>query len=108
MKLHLSSIAANVSAMGVAITVRNVPDEVRDELAARAARAGKSLQEYLRGMLIDSAARPPVADVIARARARVDATEYEPMQSRSSPRVTPTGGEHPRRLRRFGADCATA
>jgi plasmid stability protein len=74
MKLHLSSIAANVSAMGVAITVRNVPDEVRDELAARAARAGKSLQEYLRGMLIDSAARPPVADVIARARARVDAT----------------------------------
>lgn len=60
--------------MSVAITVRDVPDEVRDELAARAARAGKSLQEYLRGMLIESAARPPVADVIARARARVDAT----------------------------------
>jgi plasmid stability protein len=60
--------------MSVAITVRDVPDEVRDELAARAARAGKSLQEYLRGMLIDSAARPPVGDAIARARARVDAT----------------------------------
>lgn len=60
--------------MSVAITVRGVPDEVRDELAARAARAGKSLQEYLRGMLIDSAARPPVADVIARARARVETT----------------------------------
>jgi plasmid stability protein len=60
--------------MGVAITVRDVPDEVRDELAARAARAGKSLQEYLRGMLIDSAAQPPVDDVIARARARVAAT----------------------------------
>jgi plasmid stability protein len=60
--------------MPVAITVRDVPDEVRDELAARAARAGKSLQEYLRGMLIDSAARPPVDDVIARARARVAAT----------------------------------
>jgi len=28
----------------------------------------------LRGLLIDSVARPPVADVIARARARVDAT----------------------------------
>jgi hypothetical protein len=51
-----------------------VPDEVRDELASRAARAGKSLQEYLRGMLIDSAARPTVDDVLARARARVDAT----------------------------------
>ena len=60
--------------MGVAITIRDVPDAVRDELAARAARAGKSLQEYLRGMLVDSAARPPVDDVIARARARVDAT----------------------------------
>jgi plasmid stability protein len=60
--------------MSVAITVRNVPDDVRDKLAARAARAGKSLQEYLRGMLVDAAERPPVADVIARARARVDAT----------------------------------
>jgi antitoxin FitA len=60
--------------MSVAITVRDVPDEVRDELAARAARGGKSLQEYLRGMLIASAARPPVDDVIARARGRVSAT----------------------------------
>jgi plasmid stability protein len=60
--------------MAVAITVRDVPDDVRDELAARAARAHQSLQEYLRGMLIDSAARPPVGDVIARARARVEVT----------------------------------
>jgi hypothetical protein len=72
--LQYDFIAAIVAAMSVAITVRDVPDEVRDELAARAARAGKSLQEYLRGMLIDSAARPPVDDVIARARARVAAT----------------------------------
>jgi antitoxin FitA len=60
--------------MSVVITVRDVPDAVRDELAGRAARAGKSLQEYLRGMFVDSAARPPVEDVIARARARVTAT----------------------------------
>jgi plasmid stability protein len=60
--------------MAVAITVRDVPDNVRDELAARAARAHQSLQEYLRSMLIDSAARPPVSDVIARARARVEVT----------------------------------
>jgi len=60
--------------MSVAITVRDVPDKVRDELAARAARSGRSLQEYLRGMLVDAAARPPVEDVIARARTRVDAT----------------------------------
>jgi plasmid stability protein len=60
--------------MSVAITIRDVPDDVRAELAARAARAGKSLQEYLRGMLIDSTAWPPVGDVIARARGRVAAT----------------------------------
>jgi plasmid stability protein len=60
--------------MGVAITVRDVPDDVRDELAARAARDGKSLQEYLRAMFIDATSRPTVGDVIARARARVEAT----------------------------------
>lgn len=60
--------------MSVAITVRDVPDAVRDELAARAARAGMSLQEYLRTMLVDAVSRPAVGDVIARARARVDAT----------------------------------
>jgi len=60
--------------MSVAITVREVPDEVRDVLAARAARVGKSLQEYVRGMLVETAARPSVDEVIARARARVDAT----------------------------------
>jgi plasmid stability protein len=58
----------------VAITVRDIPDGVRDELAARAARSGKSLQEFLRGLLVDTAARPSVNDVIARARARVEAT----------------------------------
>jgi plasmid stability protein len=61
--------------MSVAITIRGVPDDVRDELAARAARAGQSLQEYLRAMLVDATARPAIADVIARARARVEATE---------------------------------
>ncbi|MCW2651022.1 MAG: hypothetical protein JWR32_1998 [Mycobacterium sp.] len=58
----------------VAITVRGVPDEVRDELAARAARAGKSLQEYLRGLLVAAAAKPTADDLIARARARVETT----------------------------------
>ncbi len=60
--------------MSVAITVRDVPDNVRDELASRAARAGKSLQEYVRGMLLDTVARPSAEDVIARARARVATT----------------------------------
>jgi antitoxin FitA len=60
--------------MSVAITIRNVPDEVRDELAARAARTGRSLQEYLLRQLADLASRPSVDDVVARARARTRAT----------------------------------
>ena len=44
------------------ITVRDVPAEVRDELAARAARAGRSLQEHLRIELIELAARPSASD----------------------------------------------
>ena len=60
--------------MAVAITVRDVPTEVRDELAARAARAGQSLQEYLKSLLAEHASRPTADDVLARARARVAAT----------------------------------
>jgi plasmid stability protein len=58
----------------VAITVRDIPDRVRDELAARAARAGQSLQEYLRSLLVTTADKPTVDEVLARARARVAAT----------------------------------
>jgi plasmid stability protein len=44
--------------VGVQITIRDVPEEVRDEIAARAAREGRSMQEYLRGELERLAARP--------------------------------------------------
>ncbi|WP_137844960.1 hypothetical protein [Microbacterium sp. 2FI] len=54
--------------MSVTITVRNVPDDVRDELAARAARSGRSLQEYLSAELRRLAAAPSAAEAIARAR----------------------------------------
>jgi len=56
------------------ITVRNVPDEVRDELAARAARAGRSLQEHLRAELIEMASKPTVDELVATVRARKQAT----------------------------------
>jgi plasmid stability protein len=62
--------------MSVAITIRNVPDEVRDELAARAARSGRSLQEYLLREISELAARETVEDVVARARARLRATRH--------------------------------
>jgi plasmid stability protein len=48
------------------ITIRDVPDEARDELAARAARSGRSLQEYLRLHLIDLVSRPDSEVLAAR------------------------------------------
>lgn len=54
--------------MTISITVRDVPDETRDELAARAARSGRSLQEYLRSSLIDLASRPDVEVLLERVR----------------------------------------
>ncbi|HEV8579783.1 MAG TPA: hypothetical protein VGX68_11975 [Thermoanaerobaculia bacterium] len=56
--------------MTVQITIRDVPEPVRDELAARAALQGKSMQEYLRGELERLAARPPIEKVLERIRER--------------------------------------
>ncbi len=56
--------------MATSITIRNVPDETRDELAARAARSGRSLQEYLRGEMIELAGTPDVDTLAARVEAR--------------------------------------
>ena len=61
--------------MAVSITIRNVPKDVRDEWAARAAHSGKSLQEYLKQHLIDTASYPDPNVVLARARERVRRTE---------------------------------
>ncbi len=46
--------------MGVQITIRDVPEDVRDELAARAARERLSMQEYLRAALTRLAERPSI------------------------------------------------
>ncbi len=61
--------------MATSITIRNVPDRARDELAARAALSGRSLQEYLRAQLIELANRPDVETVLARIRERKQRTD---------------------------------
>ncbi|MGY1669456.1 FitA-like ribbon-helix-helix domain-containing protein [Geodermatophilus sp. SYSU D00710] len=60
--------------MPVSMTIRDVPDETRDELAARAARAGQSLQEYVRAQLNELARRPSPVDLWDRVEHRVRAT----------------------------------
>jgi plasmid stability protein len=52
------------------ITIRHVPDDVRNELAARAARQGQSLQEYMLGEVTRLAAKPSVAELMAEVRER--------------------------------------
>jgi len=59
----------------VNITIRNVPDEARDVLAGRAASSGRSLQEYLRGILVDMAERPDIDEVVDRMERRVHALQ---------------------------------
>lgn len=57
-----------------AITIRNVPESTRDELAARAARSGRSLQEYLRLLLVETASLPDMDTVLAHVATRKAAT----------------------------------
>jgi len=50
------------------ITIRDVPAETHNVLAARAARSGRSLQEYLRAELIALAERPDLDMLLERIR----------------------------------------
>ena len=52
-----------------------VPEEVRNELAARAAVCGRTVEDYLRDELIALASRPSAAVWMARVRARKDALQ---------------------------------
>lgn len=52
------------------ITIRGVPEQARDRLAARAARSGQSLQAYLRARLIELAERPDRSDLLELIRQR--------------------------------------
>jgi antitoxin FitA len=56
--------------MPISITIRDVPDDTRDELATRAARSGRSLQEYLRAELVELARRPDTELLLAAIRQR--------------------------------------
>jgi plasmid stability protein len=61
--------------MSVQITIRDVPEKVRDELAARAAAQGRSMQEFLRAALERMASRPTVDAWLQQVRGRKRATQ---------------------------------
>ena len=59
--------------MPVQITIRRVPERVRDELAARAALRRQSMQEFLRQELERIASRPALDTWLRRVRERKEA-----------------------------------
>jgi antitoxin FitA len=65
--------------MGTLVQIRDVPEDVHATLKARAALAGVSLSEYLRGVLQRTAARPTPAELSARIAARGRPTLLEPV-----------------------------
>ena len=63
--------------MSVQITIRDVPEKVRDELAARASLQGRSMQEYLRAELQRLVARPSVDAWLQQVRKRKRAAKSQ-------------------------------
>lgn len=61
--------------MAIQLTIRDIPEKVRDELAARAALQGKSMQEFLRAELERLAARPSVDAWLEQVRRRKRAAQ---------------------------------
>jgi antitoxin FitA len=57
------------------LQIRNMPDDVHRELRARAAAAGVSLSDLALAELERVARRPPVADLLTRARSRAGGVE---------------------------------
>ncbi len=78
------------------ITIRDVPRPTRDELAARAAASGRSLQQYLRSELVKLAERPDNAAILARAAERLRSTG----EGLTSPQILDlrTGEQHDREM----------
>lgn len=58
----------------VQITIRNVPQDIRDKLAVQAAENRQSMQEYLLSELERVASRPSNEELLERIQRRVEAS----------------------------------
>lgn len=58
--------------MASLLQIRNLPDDARRALKARAAARGESLNTYLLGVLSREVAQPTVAEVLERAARRAE------------------------------------
>jgi len=69
------------------LLVRNVPTEIHATLVSRAEAEGKSLQEYVTGLLRESAGKPTMAEVMAEIEANLAA---HPLSSISAEEIVAT------------------
>ncbi len=67
--------------MGTLVQIRDVPEGVHRTLKARAAAAGMTLSEYLRGLLEQAASRPTPQELAARIRVRGRLEPGEPSEA---------------------------
>lgn len=65
--------------MAVNILIRDVPDEIRDSLAAMAKDQGQSMQVFLQDMLASRARLSRNMELIDAVRATIDRSRVEPM-----------------------------
>ena len=59
----------------VSLSIRDIPEDVHAELVSRAALRGQSLQEYLRGHLVQLARRPDPEALLAGVQERKRSTQ---------------------------------
>jgi plasmid stability protein len=83
--------------MSSLLQIRNVPDDVRRVLKARAAERGESLNSYLLDLLEREAARPSVREVLDRAAGRAERSAASSLTVIDAARAERAGGRRPPR-----------
>lgn len=73
--------------MSSPLQIRNVPEETRRALKARAAARGESLNTYLLGLVQCAVARPSVAEVLERAARRTERAGVSALEAVASGRA---------------------
>ncbi len=82
--------------MSILIQIRDVPQEHRAALKARAAAQGESLNKYLKRLIAHEVSKPTVAEVLARAAQRSEraaSSSAELLAEARSERATQLGGK---------------
>lgn len=78
--------------MGALLQIRDVPDDARRELKARAASQGQSLNAFMLDLIEREVSRPTVAEVLGRAERRADRSSASALRVIESARTERAGG----------------